>query len=134
MKSGLAIEPDKTEAMFFQRPRERNPAPTPTRILLPERSTSSYYSVLPVETLRYLGFFFQRRLKWEPHATIMCNRARASIKALTVLGNSIRRLSMANWQLCNATAEAFDATCNGGTGSLRLQYELITGERERMVE
>jgi hypothetical protein len=29
----------------------------------------------------------------------MCNRARASIKALQVLGNSIRGLSMANWRL-----------------------------------
>jgi hypothetical protein len=29
----------------------------------------------------------------------MCNRARASIKALQVLGNTIRGLSMANWRL-----------------------------------
>jgi hypothetical protein len=29
----------------------------------------------------------------------MCNRARTSIKALQVLGNSIRGLSMANWRL-----------------------------------
>ena len=29
----------------------------------------------------------------------MCNRARASIKALQVLGNSIHGLSMANWRL-----------------------------------
>jgi hypothetical protein len=29
----------------------------------------------------------------------MCNRARASIKALQVLGNSISGLSMANWRL-----------------------------------
>src|SRR5579859_8191225 len=54
---------------------------------------------MPAETLRYLGFFFQRRLKWEPHVTIMCNRARASINALKVLGKSIRGLSMANWRL-----------------------------------
>lgn len=29
----------------------------------------------------------------------MCNRARASLKALQLLGNSVRRLSAANWQL-----------------------------------
>jgi hypothetical protein len=52
-----------------------------------------------VETLRYLGFFIHRRLKWEPHVRIMCNRARASIKALQVLSNTIRGLSMANWRI-----------------------------------
>ena len=55
--------------------------------------------VRPSENLRYLGFFINRRLKWEPHVRIMCNRAHASIKALQVLGNSIRGLSMANWRL-----------------------------------
>ena len=51
------------------------------------------------ENIRYLGFFINRRLKWEPHVQIMCNRARASIKALQVLGNTICGLSMANWWL-----------------------------------
>ena len=98
-KSGLAIEPDKTEVMFFQKPGMRNPVPSPSLILIPNRAASTYLSITPAETLRYLGFFFQRRLKWEPHVTIMCNRARASVKALTVLGNTIRGLSMANWRL-----------------------------------
>ena len=98
-RSGLAIEPDKTELLFFQKPYERNPLPAPTRLILPDREHSTYYVVRPVENLRYLGFFINRRLKWEPHVRIMCNRARASIKALQVLGNLIRGLSMANWRL-----------------------------------
>jgi hypothetical protein len=49
--------------------------------------------------LCYLGFFINRRLKWELHVQIMCNQARVSIKVLQVLGNSIRGLSMANWRL-----------------------------------
>jgi hypothetical protein len=98
-RSGLAIEPDKTELLFFQKPYERNAIPAPTRLILPDPAIQSYYVVLPVENLRYLGFFINRRLKWEPHVRIMCNRARASIKALQVLGNSIRGLSMANWRL-----------------------------------
>jgi hypothetical protein len=52
-----------------------------------------------VETLWYLGFFINCRLKWEPHVRIMCNQARASIKALQVLGNMVQGLSMANWRL-----------------------------------
>jgi hypothetical protein len=98
-RSGLAIELDKTELLFFQKPYERNAVLAPTRLVLPDLTISSYYVVRPVENLRYLGFFINRRLKWEPHIRIMCNRAQASIKALQVLGNSIRGLSMANWRL-----------------------------------
>jgi hypothetical protein len=98
-RSGLAIEPDKTELLFFQKPYERNAILAPTRLVLPDPSISSYYVVRPVENLRYLGFFINRRLKWEPHIQIMCNWARASIKALQVLGNTVRDLSMANWRL-----------------------------------
>jgi hypothetical protein len=98
-RSGLAIEPDKTELLFFQKPYERNSVAAPSRLLLPDPSRFTYYVVAPAENLRYLGFFINRRLKWEPHVRIMCNRARASLKALQVLGNSIRGLSMANWRL-----------------------------------
>jgi hypothetical protein len=98
-RSGLAVEADKTELLFFQKPYEHNPMPAPTRLILPQPEINSYFTVQPVDTLRYLGFFINRRLKWEPHVRIMCNRARASIKALQVLGNSICRLSMANWRL-----------------------------------
>jgi hypothetical protein len=71
--SGLAIEPDKTELLFFQKPYERNAVPAPTRLVLPDPTITSYYVVRPVENLRYLGFFINRRLKWEPHVRIMCN-------------------------------------------------------------
>jgi hypothetical protein len=98
-QSGLAIEPDKTELLFFQKPYKCNSVPAPSRLILLDPVNSSYYVVTPVENLRYLGFFINRRLKWEPHIRIMCNRARASLKALQVLGNSIRGLSMANWRL-----------------------------------
>jgi hypothetical protein len=77
-RSGLAIEPDKTELLFFQKPYEHNAIPAPTRLVLPDPSIHSYYVVRPVENLRYLGFFINRRLKWEPHVRIMCNRARCS--------------------------------------------------------
>jgi hypothetical protein len=96
-RSGLVIEPDKTELLFFQKPYKHNPMPSPSRLLLPDRDACTYYVVRLVETLRYLGFFIHRHLKWEPHVCIMCNQACASIKALQVLGNTICSLSMANW-------------------------------------
>jgi hypothetical protein len=98
-RSGLAVKPDKTELLFFQKPYERNAMPAPTKLVLLDPTISSYYMVRPVENLQYLGFFINRQLKWEPHVWIMCNRARASLKVLQVLGNTIRGLSMANWRL-----------------------------------
>jgi hypothetical protein len=71
-RSGLVIEPDKTELLFFQKPYKCNPMPSP-HLLLPDWDVSSYYMVRPVETLRYLGFFIHHCLKWEPHVQIMCN-------------------------------------------------------------
>jgi hypothetical protein len=74
-RSGLAIELDKTELLFFQKPYKHNTVPAPSRLVLPDPSITSYYMVHPVENLRYLGFFINRRLKWEPHVWIMCNWA-----------------------------------------------------------
>ena len=94
---GLLVGPDKTELMFFQWPQERHPVPHPTSISLWNPTTREDYMVHPVDTLWYLGFFLHFCLNWEPHVCIMANCARASIKALSVLGNSIWGLNMANW-------------------------------------
>jgi hypothetical protein len=103
-RSNLAIEPDKTEVLYFRRPYQRNDFP-PNRICLPNPSENTSYAVQASDTVRYLGFFINHKLDWEPHIMIMCNRARASIKALQVLGSSHRGLSMANWRL------VFNAVC-----------------------
>ena len=97
--SGLAIEPEKMELIYFEKPGVTHPMLAPTRLRLPMPSHSTYYEVLPSDCVRYLGFFIQRMLKWKTHVTIMCNRAKASAKALKLLGNTIRGLSMANWCL-----------------------------------
>jgi hypothetical protein len=102
---GLAIELDKSELMFFQKPQERHPVPRPSSLNLWDPESAREYTVRPVETLRYLGFFLHWRLNWEPHVCIMANCAHASLKALTVLGNSIQGLNMANWRL------AFNTIC-----------------------
>jgi hypothetical protein len=103
-RSNLAIEPDKTEVLYFRTPRQRLDFP-PNRICLPNPSENTSYAVQASDTVCYLGFFINHKLDWEPHVTIMCNRARASIKALQVLGSSHCGLSMANWRL------VFNAVC-----------------------
>ena len=72
-KSGLAIEPDKTELMFFQRPYACNPTPRPSQLALPDPIGDAQYLVKLVEVIRYLGIFFHWCLKWEPHVKIMAN-------------------------------------------------------------
>jgi hypothetical protein len=54
---------------------------------------------IPRTTLvRYLGVFFTFNLSWELHVRTMANRARSTIRALHILGNSIRGLDFANWR------------------------------------
>ena len=98
-RAGLAIEPDRTELLFFRKPGSCNIIPPPSRIILPDPAIKSYYVVAPTDTVRYLGFYINYKLDWSVHVNVMCNRARASIKALQLLGNSIRGLSAADWRL-----------------------------------
>src|SRR5258708_29461752 len=74
-------------------------SPPPHYIPLPLPSEQTYYHIQATPTLRYLGFFFDSRLMWTHHVDIMCNRARASIKALQLLGNSVRGLDHGWWRL-----------------------------------
>ena len=52
-RAGLSIEPDKTEAIFFQKPWSCKQSETPSRILLREPSHSTYYLVRPTENIRF---------------------------------------------------------------------------------
>jgi hypothetical protein len=103
-RAGLNVEPDKTELIFFKRPRERLEPPAHIRLPLLDPLNNTY-RVQAAGTLRYLGFYFDTRLTWAHHVEVMCNRARASIKALQLLGNSVRGLDHARWKL------AYNAIC-----------------------
>jgi hypothetical protein len=102
-RAGLNVEPDKTELLFFKRSRERSEPPRYIHLPLPAAQT--YYRVQATPILRYLGFFFDTKLNWKHHVEVACNRARASIKALQLLGNSVRGLHHAKWRL------AYKAIC-----------------------
>jgi ribonuclease HI len=103
-RAGLNVEPDKTELIFFRRPGKKKTSP-PNYIHLPLPAANTYYRIAATPTLRYLGFFFDSRLNWNHHVEVMCNRARASIKALQLLGNSVRGLDHARWRI------AYNAIC-----------------------
>ena len=93
----MNIEPDKTELLFFRKRKETwDP---PTHIHLPTSAPVTSYRVQASTTLHYLGFHFDTKLNWSHHVDIVCNRARASLKALQLLGNSVRGLDQASWRL-----------------------------------
>jgi len=103
--SNLACEPDKTELIYFIKPRHSKYLPPPTSLSLPSPSGSAEYTVHPSATVRYLGFFINHKIDWGLHVTTMCNRGCASLKALQMLGNSQRGISTAGWRL------VFNAVC-----------------------
>ena len=55
-------------------------------------------SVRRASSLRYLGVFLSDDLSWDNHVKIMANRARSTVRALSVLGNTVRGLDFANWR------------------------------------
>ena len=55
-RAGLNAEPDKTELIFFQKPRDKVDSPNYIFLSLPSHNT--YYKVQTANTLRYLGFYF----------------------------------------------------------------------------
>lgn len=93
--NNLACKPEKTELIYFRRPRACDSPPD--QLYLPDPPNHTYYQVSPKATIWYWGFFINHKLDWTPHMDIMCNRAHASLKALQVLGNTHRGLSMAKW-------------------------------------
>ena len=103
MRVGMAVEPDKTELLFFRKQREKVEPPSSIHLCIP--TISSYYQVKASTTICYLSFYIDHRLRWSRHVDIMCNRARASIKALQILGNSVHGISFAQWRL------VFNAVC-----------------------
>jgi Reverse transcriptase (RNA-dependent DNA polymerase) len=105
--AGLTIEPEKTEILFFSRCRA-NPTThgdRPTSLLLPDRAPNTLYSVAASDHVRYLGLHFDHKLSWDKHISVVASRTKSSLKALQLLGNSVRGLNHGSWRL------AFNAIC-----------------------
>ena len=103
MRAGLNVKPEKTELIFFWKRGDREEPPH--HIHLPNPTLNTDYQVQAANTLRYLSFFFDSCLNWSHHIKVICNRARMSLKALQLLGNSVRGLDEASWRL------AYNAIC-----------------------
>ena len=98
-RCGLRTDPDKTEFISFFNPRWSHnlKGPPPHNIVLQDASNGEI-SVPRSPSVRYLGIFIHYKLSWDLHVRTMANRARSTIRALHMLGNSIRGLDLVNWQ------------------------------------
>ena len=98
-RNGLKCDSDKTEFISFSpyRAAEHLVGRTVPSIH-PRTSATTSYTVERSSLIRYLGVFIHERFDWTHHVTIMANRARSTIRALSILGNSVRSLDYANWR------------------------------------
>ena len=89
-RNGLKCDTDKTEFISFAPPRaaEHLVGRLITSIQ-PRTSSSSSYTVERSTIIRYLGVFIHHRFDWTHHVTIMANRACSTVRALSILGNSV---------------------------------------------
>jgi hypothetical protein len=86
---GLRLEHDKTELMHFHQK---------TTTVLPgiDLGLAPFHNgrlLMPSKVWRYLGFYFTLRLRWDYHIKYYATRARSSVQAMLMLGNSIRGLT-----------------------------------------
>ena len=86
-RNGLKSDPEKSEFISFA------PKVSPDRIrgLVTDihlSDTFADYGVRHSEVIRYLGIFIHHHFKWTHHVTIMANRVRSTVCALSILGNS----------------------------------------------
>jgi Reverse transcriptase (RNA-dependent DNA polymerase)/Endonuclease-reverse transcriptase len=96
-RMGLEVDPDKTEVMFFH-PRvtsHHGLRPVTTTIAIGNGKT---LVVTLSSSIRYLGVFFTPKLDWKLHVSTMANRTRSTVKALGVLGSSVRGISLMSWR------------------------------------
>ncbi len=99
-RCGLSTDPDKLEFIMFFNPRCHSERlyGTPVSRLGLRDAVHGELSVQAATSVRYLGIFLTHKLTWDVHVRTMCNRARATVRALHLLGNSIRGLDYANWR------------------------------------
>ena len=95
---GLFLDVEKTDLIHFpgfdlQNSSRKLTAPSAVPIRMRNLlNDGTVATVKPKEMIRYLGFFFDSELNWNAHVTFYFNRAFSTIRALRMLGSSIRGL------------------------------------------
>jgi hypothetical protein len=92
---GLSMEHSKTELFHFSRERGGH---SPS-ISFPVGPYTGEDALQPKVVWRYLGFFFDRTLSFREHVRFYSTKAFTAVRAMGMLGNSVRGLSPRNKQL-----------------------------------
>ena len=95
-RNGLSANPAKTELMVFT-PRRSNPNLVGGHVYGATYGDNQRVTTVTT-SLRYLGVYLTPTLKWDTHVDLMVNRARSTIRGISILGNSIRGLDFMNWR------------------------------------
>ena len=96
-RNGLKSDPEKSEFIFFA-PKVSSDQIEGMVTDIHLSNSFADYGVHRSEVIRYLGIFIHDRFQWTHHVTIMANRARSTVRALSILGNSVRGLNYTNWR------------------------------------
>ncbi|KAF8625061.1 hypothetical protein AX14_011674, partial [Amanita brunnescens Koide BX004] len=95
---GLFIDVEKTDLIHFPgfdlgKPSRKLTTPSTLPICMRNLQDNGTMTTIKAKgTIRYLGFFFDSELSWNAHVTFYFNRAFSTIRALRMLGSSIRGL------------------------------------------
>jgi hypothetical protein len=93
--NSLAADSDKMELITFY-PHRHNPYRHGLKITGLQYGRNQGDHVTNVSVLRYLGLYIDECLKWDRYVKIMVTQARSTIKAVNLLGNSVRGLDFLN--------------------------------------
>lgn len=103
---GLDTNHGKFELAHFTRSRKISAADLSTPITLSVLDTDGSpkrLTIFPTAVLRWLGIFFNRKLKFTDHVKIMANRARSTITGLRLVANTVRGLCQASARILYKT-------------------------------
>ena len=95
---GLFIDVEKTDLIHFpgfdskKSSRKLLPPSTIPVCMRNLQGGGAVVTIKPKAVIRYLGFFFDSELSWNAHVTFYFNRAFSTVRALRMLGSSIRGL------------------------------------------
>ena len=96
-RNGLKTDPDKTEFLLFYKRKRPNQGSIPASIGLRD-PINSEYAVKRSMTVHYLGIFLSHNLSFDHHIKVMATRAKSTVQAINILGNSVRGLDLAGWR------------------------------------
>ena len=90
--AGLSSDVTKREIMHYSRRRGDNSSPSITL----QDNDGITRTVTPTATVRWLGVYFDRKLRFEHHAKLLAARGENAVSSFTMLANTIRGLSHAH--------------------------------------